>query len=134
MHKEVVSVLHYEISNDNLNNMNFSWLQKCFHLFETSSLPLKCSIFLPLYSALVVIEQWGFSSVPHLLEYGSSVYNGHLWGLVILTPVAEQLAVVPVLRRRSVATGIRTPNFPHARRTFWSTAPPPRKVILNSTV
>ena len=34
------------------------------------------------YSALMVIEQWGFFSVPHLLWHWASVYNGHLWGPV----------------------------------------------------
>ena len=32
-------------------------------------------------------------SVPDLLWYGTSVYNGHLWGPVTLTPVAERLAL-----------------------------------------
>ena len=31
-----------------------------------------------LCSALMVIERWGFLSVPHLLWYGTYVYNGHL--------------------------------------------------------
>ena len=30
-----------------------------------------------LCSALMAIEQWGFFSVPYLLWYGASVYNGH---------------------------------------------------------
>ena len=42
-----------------------------------------------LCSALLVIEQRGFSSVPHLLWHGASVYNGHLRGPVTLTPIAE---------------------------------------------
>ena len=33
-----------------------------------------------LCSALMAIEQWGFFSVPLILWYGASVYNGHLWG------------------------------------------------------
>ena len=41
----------------------------------------------------MAIEQWGFLSVPHLLWHGASVYNGHLWGPVTLTPIAERLAV-----------------------------------------
>ena len=44
-------------------------------------------------SALMVIEQWGFFSVPHLLRHGPTLYNGHLRGPVTLTPVAERLAV-----------------------------------------
>ena len=39
------------------------------------------------------IEQWGFFDVPHLLWRGTTVYNGHLWGSMTLTPVAEHLAV-----------------------------------------
>ena len=42
-----------------------------------------------LQSALAAIEQWGFFSVPHLLGHGASVYNGHIRGLVTLTPVSE---------------------------------------------
>ena len=41
-----------------------------------------------LCSALMTIEQWGFFSVPHLVWYGTSVYNGHLRGPVTLTPIA----------------------------------------------
>ena len=52
----------------------------------------------------MAIEQWTsrFFSVPHLLRHGASVYNGHLWGPVTLTPFAERLAVdlsQPVLSR-----------------------------------
>ena len=46
------------------------------------------------------IEQWGFFNVPHPLQHGPTVYNGHLRGPVTLTPVAERLAVklsLPVL-------------------------------------
>ena len=46
------------------------------------------------------IEQWGFFSVPLLLWHGASVYIGHLWGPVVLTPTAKRLAVelsLPVL-------------------------------------
>ena len=38
-------------------------------------------------------EQWGFFNVPHPLRHGPTVYNGHLWGPVTLTPVAKRLAV-----------------------------------------
>ena len=51
-------------------------------------------------SALMAIEQWGFFRGPHLQWNGASVYNGHLWGPVSLTPTAERLAVelsLPVL-------------------------------------
>ena len=43
-------------------------------------------------SAFMVIEQWWFFSVPHLLWQGVSVYNGHLRGPVTLTPVAQRFA------------------------------------------
>ena len=46
-----------------------------------------------LNSALKAIYQWGFFSVPHLLWYGSSFYNGHLQGSVTLAPVAVRLTV-----------------------------------------
>ena len=38
-----------------------------------------------LCSALMVIEQWGFFNVPHLLWYGPTLYNGHLRGPVTRT-------------------------------------------------
>ena len=41
----------------------------------------------------MAIEHWGFFSVPHLLWHGASVYNGHLRGPVILTPIAERFKV-----------------------------------------
>ena len=52
-------------------------------------------------------------------------YNGHLRGPVTPTPITERLVVEhspPVLRLWSIASGIRTPNLPHARRTLWPTA------------
>ena len=58
---------------------------------ETSPLPWKGCNF-DLYSALMIIEQLGFFSVPHLLWQMSSVCNGHLWGPVTLAPVAKRLA------------------------------------------
>ena len=60
-----------------------------------------------LCSTLMAIEQWGFFNLPHLLQIGASVYNGHLRGHVTLTPVAECLAVelsLPVFMNWSVAT------------------------------
>ena len=70
---------------------------------------------------LMVIEQWGFLSVPHLLWHGAWIYNSHLRGPVILTPATERLAVellLPVFRFRFVTAGIRTPDLPHAWRTL----------------
>ena len=50
--------------------------------------------------------------MPHILQHGPTVYNGHLREPVTLTPVAEHFAVelsLPVLRLRSVANGDRVP-------------------------
>ena len=59
-------------------------------------------------------------NVPNLQWHGASVYDGHLWGPVTLTAVAERLAVrlSLFLRVRPVAAGSRTPNLPHARQTL----------------
>ena len=46
-----------------------------------------------LWSTIMAIEEWGFLSVPQLLQHGTSVDNGHFRGTVILTPYAERLAV-----------------------------------------
>ena len=63
-------------------------------IMKTSPLPVNGCKFWPI-SALKVIEQWGLFSVPHLLWQGASVYtcNGHLWGPITSTPIAERLAV-----------------------------------------
>ena len=44
-----------------------------------------------IYLALMVIAEWGFFSVPHLLRHGTSVYDGHLRGPMTLTAVAKRL-------------------------------------------
>ena len=47
--------------------------------------------------------------------------HGHLRGPVTLTPIAKRLAVelsLPVLRLRSVAAGIWTPNLPLAGQSY----------------
>ena len=78
---------------------------------DTSPLPMKGWKF-HLCSALMVIEQWEFFQVQHLLWHGPTLYNRQLRGPVTLTPVAERLAEelsLPVLRLRSVATGDRIP-------------------------
>ena len=46
-----------------------------------------------LCSALMVIEQWGFFSVPHQLWHGASICNSHFRGPETLAHVAESLAV-----------------------------------------
>ena len=65
---------------------NFSLIWRCHHYrWKTANFNLI------VFSALIAIEQWGFFSVPRLLWHGTSVYNGHLWGPLTLTPVAERL-------------------------------------------
>ena len=60
------------------------------------------------------LEQWGFFSVPHLLWYGTSVYNCRHRGPVTLTPIAERLAaelLLPVFTTSSVRLGFEHPTF-----------------------
>ena len=90
-----------------------------------------------LCSALMVIEQWGFFSVSHLLWYGASFYNGHLRGPVTLTPIAERLPVelsLLVLWLRSVADGIWTPNLLLAGPTLQPTVPTPGCLFLSKSL
>ena len=63
---------------------------------ETSPVPVPvkgCQFFFYICSERMPIEQWGFFNVPHLLWHGASLNDGHQRGDVILTPVAERLAV-----------------------------------------
>ena len=73
--------------------------------------------------AHMVIEKWGFYSVPHLLRHGASIYNGHLRGPVTLTPISKRLAVELLLpcffQLSSVAAGIQIFNLPPAKRTLY---------------
>ena len=67
------------------------WLFNCWFFAQRESpLPMKGCKFLTYASALMAIEHWGFFSVPHLK---CTVYNYHLREPVILTPIAERLAV-----------------------------------------
>ena len=61
--------------------------------------------------ALMTIEQWGFFSVPHLLRHVASVYNGHLWEPITLTPTAECLAIE--LSLSAFTTGLLQLGFTH---------------------
>ena len=82
---------------------------------ETSPLPGKATDF-DLCLALMVIEQLGLFSVPHLLWHGPSVYYAHIQGPITLSPFAERLPEelsLPVFRLWSVATGDRNPDLPH---------------------
>ena len=88
-----------------------------------------------LCSALMTIEQWGFFNVPHRLRHGPTVYNGHLWGHVTLTPNAERLAMelsLPVLRLRSDATGDPT-RMRGERSTFTPLMLPKLKIEFFDT-
>ena len=62
-----------------------------------------------LCSALMVIEQWGFFSVPHLLWQVASVCNGHLiedlWHSHLLTSVWQKSFHYLFYRLKSVAVG-----------------------------
>ena len=71
-----------------LENFSLIW-RRHHYTWRASNLDL-CSVLKP-------IEQWGFFSVPHLMWNGAFVYNGHLRGPVILTPIAERLTVEPSL-------------------------------------
>ena len=77
----------------------FTSQSRIFHSFRDVTIAILQN--LDLRSAPMVIEQWWFSSMSHLLWHGASVYNGHLRGLVILTAYAERLAFrlsLPVLK------------------------------------
>ena len=57
----------------------------------------------------LLIEQWGFFSVLHILWHGASVYNGHLRGHVKLSGWYWRCHYLFYdLQCRSVAAGIRT--------------------------
>ena len=68
----------------------------------------RASIF-DLCSALMVIEQWGFYSVPHLLWHGSPVYYGYFRGPVTPTSVAKCLAVE--LSLLVLSTQVKQPTY-----------------------
>ena len=75
-----------------------------------------------LCTALIAIEQWSltkFFSWPNVLWHRASVYNNYLREPVKLTLVVQRVAACHNL---SVATDIRTPNLPLARRMLLQTA------------
>ena len=76
-----------------------------------------------LWSALMVIEQWGFLLTCHTYcDTGLPFYNGHLRGPVTLTPVAERLAVelsLPDFTTQVCRDRRSNPDLPHARRTLY---------------
>ena len=87
-------------------------LENFFTHMETSPSLVKGCKFWPMLG-IHAIEQWKFFSVPHLLWYGTSVYNSHLRGPVTLSVIAERLAVEPFMfwRLRSVVAMIWTLNL-----------------------
>ena len=84
----------------------FSSHSRAFHSFEDANSAGEELQILTYARHLWSFKQWGIFSVPHLLLTWASVYNGHLWGPVTLTPNAERLAV-----EQPVAPGIRTPSL-----------------------
>ena len=65
-----------------------------------------------LCSALTAIEQWGFFRGPHLLWYRASVYNGHLQGPVILTPIRSGADSTCFYDLGLSRLGFQHPTFP----------------------
>ena len=79
-------------------------------------------------SALMAIEQWGFFSHaycdtdhPFIMVISEDPWHSH-----VLLSVWQWNCHYLFLRHISIATGIRTPNLPLARRTLLPTAPQPR--------
>ena len=72
------------------SHYNFSLIRTT----ETSPLAIEdLQILTYAQNLLLVIEQWGLFSVPHLLWHGESVYNSHLRGPVTFTPSISNGAV-----------------------------------------
>ena len=69
-----------------LKNFSLTWRRHHFRWRATK---------FDLYSTFIAIEKWGFFNVPHLW-HRATLYNGHLWGSLILTPFAERLEVLEV--------------------------------------
>ena len=62
---------------------------------------------------------------PFIMDISGDLSHSHL-----LPSVWQWSCHYLILRVWSVAAGIRTPNPPHARRTLYSTAPPPRDILV----
>ena len=89
----------YIYNNNNTQNNTFclsvpgfSSYLRIFHLWRRHFCLWRVANF-DLYLTLMDIEQLGFFSVSHLLWHGTSVYNGHLWGPVTRTHIAERFAL-----------------------------------------
>ena len=103
----------------------FVWLgfYNLLENFETSRFQVKAGLQILTFARhpWLLIEQWGLFSMPHLLWVGAFVYNGHIWGPMTLTPVAEVFqwsCHYPFLWLRSVVAGIWTFNLLHVRQTL----------------
>ena len=93
------------------------------HHMETSPLPVKGCKCWPMFGTH---GHWAVGvrifNVPHLLWHGPTLYNGLLRGPVILTPVAERLAVeqsLPVFTTQFCCDRGSNPDLPNARRTLY---------------
>ena len=113
---------------------NFVCLFACLEIFvplENFSLPWRRHHYrwkagnFELCSELMVIEKWGFISVPHLLWHGASVCYCHLTH-TCCRAFSSGTVTTCFIRLRSVDAGNRTPHFSRARQTLLLTAPVPR--------
>ena len=116
----VINHLQASISTYNISLFKvYRPTREFFTHMKTSSWPDKGYTFWLMPG--MIIEQWGFFSMPHLLLHGAFVYNGHLRGHLTLTtmPSVSQLCWHYLhLRIRYVAAWIRTPNPPPAGQTL----------------
>ena len=75
------------------------------------------------YSALMVIEQWEFFNVPHILLLGHlfiMVISEEPWHSHLVPSVRSWSCYYLFLRHRSLAAWIQTRNLPRARRTLYN--------------
>lgn len=104
--------------NLNLNNNANECFHKRWMICRGDSWPYKlCHIF-----DIIVIEQWGLISVPHLLWQQTSVSNCHLQGLITPITVADRLAVelsILVLKTQVCRERESNPDLPRANRTLY---------------
>ena len=87
-----------------------------FTHMETSPLPVKGLKFWPILRTLPLSREGSLACHTYCINR-ASIYNGHFWGSVTLTPVPvvwHWSCHFLFLRLRSVAAGIQTPNLLHA--------------------
>ena len=80
-----------------------------------------------LYTALMVIWQWGFFNVPHLLWHGPTLYHGQFRGPVTPTPVTERFYDIGLLQPQ---IELRTLNL-HATAAVYPVWCPLNKVWIS---